>query len=224
MLALAAGGLLFLLSYLGFALTDANLLLVALCFIAAGLGTGAVIATEAMLLEDIVDDHLRPATEGLLGVVRAVGNFTASAVTGILWSVVSVRAALLYLGGWMVISLVGLALASRNGGSPARRLQHEWLVDVREGVVPATGVEPVTLGLRVPRPVVRPRPPPTAECCAEQPSRRVASRKSAKVRMYCCQNCCRGHAVATQPGFANTRAYGRPLRQLCSALDLLVAD
>ncbi len=117
-LALAAGVLLFLLSYLGFALTDANLLLVALCFIAAGLGSGAVIATEAMLLEDIVDDHLRPATEGLLGVVRAVGNFTASAVTGILWSVVSVRAARLYLGGWMVISLVGLALASRNGGSP----------------------------------------------------------------------------------------------------------
>jgi MFS family permease len=108
--ALGTGVVLFLVSYLGFALTGPSVAIVALCFLAAGLGTGAVDSTEIALLERATRERGR-AAEGGLAVIRAIGNFAASAVTGILWSVVSVRAALLYLGGWLVLSLVGLVAA-----------------------------------------------------------------------------------------------------------------
>jgi hypothetical protein len=111
--ALATGVTLFLLSYLGFAFTDANLAVVTACFVGAGLATSAVHTTEVALLE-AGDDEIAHSTQGFLIAIRAVANFTASVVTGILWSIVSVRAALLYLGGWLLISLVGLVVAARG--------------------------------------------------------------------------------------------------------------
>jgi predicted MFS family arabinose efflux permease len=111
--ALAIGVSLFLLSYMGFAFTEANIVLVTACFVAAGLATSAVHTTEVALLEG-GDEGMRHSTEGVLIATRAVANFSASVVTGILWSIVSVRAALLYLGGWLLISLVGLVVASRG--------------------------------------------------------------------------------------------------------------
>jgi predicted MFS family arabinose efflux permease len=110
---LALGVTLFLASYLGFAFTDANLAVVTVCFVAAGLATSAVNTTEIALVEG-ADRGMTIATEGTLIAIRSVANFTASVVTGVLWSVVSVRAALLYLGGWLLISLAGLVVAARR--------------------------------------------------------------------------------------------------------------
>jgi hypothetical protein len=40
--------------------------------------------------------------------VQSFGNLAASAVAGALWTLVSPRAAFLYLGAWMLVSAVAL--------------------------------------------------------------------------------------------------------------------
>jgi len=46
--------------------------------------------------------------------VQSFGNLAASAVAGALWTVVSPRAAFLYLAAWMLVSIVALGLARRR--------------------------------------------------------------------------------------------------------------
>lgn len=50
---------------------------------------------------------------GLLATVQAFGKLAASAVTGILWTAASPRTAFIYLAGWMLLTLIGLATVTR---------------------------------------------------------------------------------------------------------------
>jgi MFS family permease len=51
---------------------------------------------------------LRGSAFGLLAAIQSVGNLAASAIAGLLGSLVSPRAAFLYLVAWMLVALIAL--------------------------------------------------------------------------------------------------------------------
>ena len=58
--------------------------------------------------------ELRGSAFGLLAAVQSFGNLAASAIAGLLWTLVSPRVAFGYLVAWMGLALVGLLLAARR--------------------------------------------------------------------------------------------------------------
>lgn len=42
-----------------------------------------------------------------MATIQAGGNLAASAVAGVLWTLIAPRAAFLYLAGWTLVALVG---------------------------------------------------------------------------------------------------------------------
>ena len=113
-LVLSLGVALFLAAYVGFALAGATLLLLATCFVLAGLGKGAVETAEQAAVAALAPVEIRGSAFGVLAAVQSFGNLAASAVAGALWTVVSPRAAFLYLAAWMLVSIVALGLARRR--------------------------------------------------------------------------------------------------------------
>ncbi|WP_254897379.1 MFS transporter [Amycolatopsis sp. Hca4] len=109
---LTAGVALFALAYLGFAVTGANLVVLALPFLAAGLAIGCVETAQHAAVATLAPAEIRGSAFGLLATIQAGGNFVASAIAGVLWTSVSAQAAFFYLTAWMVLALIGLALAS----------------------------------------------------------------------------------------------------------------
>ncbi len=117
---LAVGAGCFLIAYVGFAFTGESFLLLACCFILAGVGIGCAETAETAAVARLASEHIRGSAFGLLAGLQAVGNLAASAVAGMLWSAVSPTAAFLYVAGWMLIALLGLlfvALPGRRAGA-----------------------------------------------------------------------------------------------------------
>jgi MFS family permease len=110
-LVLGAGVGLFLLAYLGFATTGANLPILAGCFVAAGVAIGCVETAEHAVIAVAAPARLRGSAFGLLAAIQSFGNLAASAIAGLLWSAVSPRATFAYLASWMALALAGLAFA-----------------------------------------------------------------------------------------------------------------
>jgi MFS family permease len=108
----------FLVAYTGFALTGGTLVLLAALFLLAGAGKGLVETAEQAAVAALAPVDLRGSAFGVLAATQSFGNLAASAIAGVLWTLVSPRAAFLYLTGWMLISLVALAFARTSG--PAR--------------------------------------------------------------------------------------------------------
>lgn len=106
---LTAGVVLFLLAYVGFALTGPSLVLLGLSFVLAGLAIGCVETSQHTAIASLAPSALRGSAFGLLATVQSFGNIMASAVAGLLWSVISPTAAFLYLTIWMVAALVLLS-------------------------------------------------------------------------------------------------------------------
>lgn len=52
---------------------------------------------------------IRGSAFGLLAAVQSFGNLAASAIAGLLWTVVSPGAAFAYLATWMLVAVAGLA-------------------------------------------------------------------------------------------------------------------
>lgn len=118
-LVLAAGTALFLAAYLGFAASNANLAVLALPFIAAGIAIGCVETAQHSAVATLAPADIRGSAFGLLATIQAAGNLAASAIAGVLWTAVSPRAAFLYLAAWMLLALAGLAVTRRQrSGSP----------------------------------------------------------------------------------------------------------
>ena len=105
------GALMFLTAYLAFALTGPSIAILALAFVLAGVGIGCVETAEHAAVASFAPNNLRGSAFGLLAAIQSVGNLAASAIAGLLWSLVSPRAAFLYLVAWMLLALIGLALA-----------------------------------------------------------------------------------------------------------------
>lgn len=113
---LLAGVAAFLLAYVGFALTGASLALLGVCFALAGLGTGFAETAQRAAVAALAPADLRGSAFGALAAIQAFGNLAASAVAGALWTLVSPRAAFLYLAVWMAVSAATLVLARVDRG------------------------------------------------------------------------------------------------------------
>jgi MFS family permease len=106
---LLAGVVAFLVAYVGFAFTGSALVLLAALFAAAGIGIGFAETAQHAAVASLAPPDLRGSAFGALAAVQSFGNLAASAVAGALWTLVSPRAAFLYLAGWMLVSAAALA-------------------------------------------------------------------------------------------------------------------
>ena len=105
-LVLLAGCAAFAAAYLTLAGTGPGLVLLAAGFVLAGVGIGCVETAEHAAVASLAPEHLRGSAFGMLATVQSLGNLAASAGAGLLWTLVSPTAALLYAAAWMFVALV----------------------------------------------------------------------------------------------------------------------
>ena len=115
-LALALGVAAFAAAYAGLALGGPAVALLGLLFVVAGVGIGLVETAEHAAVAALAPERLRGSAFGLLAATQSLGNLASSAVAGAIWTLVSPRAAFLYLTACM---LVALLLCSRPGRAPS---------------------------------------------------------------------------------------------------------
>jgi MFS family permease len=108
---LTAGVAAFGVAYAAFAVAPASIAVLAVPFLLAGVAIGCVETAEHAAVAALAPEQLRGSAFGLLAFVQAGGNLAASAIAGLLWTVVSPTAAFAYLVGWMVLALAGLLVA-----------------------------------------------------------------------------------------------------------------
>lgn len=87
---------------------------VAIPFVLAGVGIGAVETAQHSAVAALAPQDLRGSAFGLPATVQSLGNLAASAVAGILWTALSPTAAFAYLAAWMVLALAGFAFTARR--------------------------------------------------------------------------------------------------------------
>jgi MFS family permease len=112
---LVAGVFCFALGYLGFAFAGPSIAFLAVWFVAAGVGIGLVETAEHSAVALLAPEHVRGSAFGLLAGIQSLGNLLASAIAGLLWTLVSPRAAFLYLLVWSAAAVV-LLLRTRSAG------------------------------------------------------------------------------------------------------------
>ncbi|MFJ5220155.1 MFS transporter [Streptomyces sp. NPDC088354] len=113
-LVLTAGVAAFAAAYGLFTLNTTVVLLLAVPFVLAGVGIGAVETAQHSAVAALAPKDLRGSAFGALATVQSLGNLAASAVAGVLWSTVSPTAAFAYLTAWMVLALTGLLISIRR--------------------------------------------------------------------------------------------------------------
>jgi MFS family permease len=101
----------FLVAYAGFALAGATIVLLAALFLLAGAGKGLVETAEQAAVAALAPPEVRGSAFGILAAIQSFGNVGASVTAGSLWTLVSPRAAFLYLAAWMVVALIAFILA-----------------------------------------------------------------------------------------------------------------
>ncbi|MDA5280882.1 MFS transporter [Streptomyces sp. Isolate_45] len=117
-LVLAAGVAAFAVSYGLFTFDATAIAFLAIPFLLAGAGIGAVETAQHSAVAALAPKDLRGSAFGMLATVQSLGNLAASTIAGILWTTVSPTAAFAYLTAWMVIALAGLLIASRRASRP----------------------------------------------------------------------------------------------------------
>jgi MFS family permease len=103
----------FLVAYLVFAASGPGILVLLAAFMLAGVGIGFVETAEAAAVASMASESIRGSAFGLLAGAQSFGNFAASAIAGILWSMVSPTLAFLWLAGWMMIAVIAFVTMSR---------------------------------------------------------------------------------------------------------------
>jgi MFS family permease len=111
---LVTGALALLAAYVGFALAGAGLAALAVLFVLAGTGKGAVETAQGAAVALLAPPELLGSAFGALATIQSFANLTASALAGALWTLVSPRTAFLYLAGWMAVSAAALVAAARS--------------------------------------------------------------------------------------------------------------
>ncbi len=99
--------LVFLIAYLGFALTR-NIVLIALLFVFYGLYQGIFRSVGKTLASDFVPDHLRASGIGWYSTTVGLLELVASIVAGLLWDHVGREAVFIYGAVFAVVGSVGL--------------------------------------------------------------------------------------------------------------------
>ena len=110
---LVTGAFALLAAYVGFALAGAGLAALAVLFVLAGTGKGAVETAQGAAVALLAPPELLGSAFGALATIQSFANLTASALAGALWTLVSPRTAFLYLAGWMAVSAAALVVARR---------------------------------------------------------------------------------------------------------------
>ena len=102
------------------AFAGSTIAVLALLFAGAGIAIGLAETAQSAAVASLAPPDLRGSAFGALAAVQSFGNLAASAVAGGLWTLVSPRAAFLYLAGWMVASAAALVLTSGRGLTASR--------------------------------------------------------------------------------------------------------
>ena len=120
---LALGAAAFTGSFAGLALTNSSITLIALFFLLGGLGIGLGETAQSAAVATLAPVELRGSAFGLVAAVQSFANLTASAIAGLLWTLVSARAGLLYLAGWSALALLAFTLtgARHHSSNPQAR-------------------------------------------------------------------------------------------------------
>lgn len=105
---LAMGFAAFGVAYLGFAFVGASVPLLAVFFVSAGVGIGAVETAEHSAVAALTPDTLRGSSFGALAPIQSFGNVIASSLGGLLYVAISPTAAFLFPAAAMLVALIGL--------------------------------------------------------------------------------------------------------------------
>lgn len=90
------------------------MLVLAAGFVLAGIGIGCVETAEHAAVAALAPEQLRGSAFGLLATAQSLGNFVASSVAGLLWTLVSPTAAFIYAAAWMLIALAAFTDTGRH--------------------------------------------------------------------------------------------------------------
>lgn len=112
--AFAAGAVLYVAAYAGFAAGPGAWWELLILFTLAGSGIGLAETAESTLLAGMLPDRLRGSGFGVLGAVQASGDLVSTAVVGVLYTTVSPEAGFTYAAAWMLLSVLA------SGGTAAR--------------------------------------------------------------------------------------------------------
>lgn len=115
--AFAAGALVYLIAYAGFAFSLHSWPLLLIAFSLAGSGIGLAETAQSTLVAQRLPDELRGSGFGLLGAIQSLGDFASTAAVGALWSLVSPTLGFAYAATWMLLSAstVGLTRGTASG-------------------------------------------------------------------------------------------------------------
>jgi MFS family permease len=116
----AVGAAAFLGAYTVFAWGAVSVPALGVAFVLAGIGIGCAETAQSAAVASAAGADFRGSAFGLLAGIQAFGNLGASAIAGIVWTTVSPRAAFLYLGAWMLVTVVILARTISTERGPAQ--------------------------------------------------------------------------------------------------------
>ncbi len=111
---LLGGAAAFALAYLVLALSGPSLPLLGAGFVLAGVGIGCAETAEHAAVAALAPERLRGSAFGLLAGLQSIGNLAASAIAGVLWTLVSPTAAFLYAAALMTLALPALARTAQR--------------------------------------------------------------------------------------------------------------
>lgn len=115
-LVLAGGVAAFALAYGLLSVNSPVIAFLAVPFVLAGVGIGAVETAQHSAVAALAPKDLRGSAFGMLATVQSFGNLAASTVAGVLWTALSPTAAFTYLTAWMLLALVGVLVSARRPG------------------------------------------------------------------------------------------------------------
>jgi MFS family permease len=122
---LTTGFMVGLAAYLTFGLIEPSIPLLSLAFILAGVTIGIVETAEHGTVAEAAPEDIRGSAFGFMAAIQSFGNLVASAVAGLLWTLVSPLAAFLFASvGMMVAVATSLRAKSRSARRPRNR-QHQ---------------------------------------------------------------------------------------------------
>lgn len=107
-LVFATGVVLFGVAYVAFATGSAGVILLGAAFITAGVGIGAAETAEHAAVASLAPSELRGSAFGLLAAIQSAGDFIASALVGLLWTLVGPAVAFGAAAAFMLASMVAL--------------------------------------------------------------------------------------------------------------------
>ena len=110
---LLVGVVMFAIAYLGFATNSTNIWFLLAPFLLAGVAIGFVETAEHAAVAAQAPEEIRGSAFGLLAAIQSLGNLAASAIAGLIWTLVSPTAAFYYLVTWMIAAAIVIAFAHR---------------------------------------------------------------------------------------------------------------